>query len=295
MSIPNEYSKCSLCNRMCLVDRASGMLGFCSSSAVPHVTRAALHKWEEPIISGTRGSGTIFFSGCSLGCIFCQNYKISRAECGRAVSIAELSDIMLDLKAQGAHNINFVTPTHHSPSVALAIDEARRRGLDLPIVYNTGGYDTPTSLKALEGRVDVFLPDFKYYKPKTAEMYAGVLDYPDRVREAIAEMVRQRPRPRVDDGIMHEGVIVRILLLPAHVAEAKLTLKYLYETYGNNVYISLMSQYTPMEGMMSPLDRRVTNDEYNELVSYAERIGVVNAFIQCRDSSGVEYIPEWFL
>ena len=271
--IKDEYSLCRLCHRRCAVNRAKGQFGFCSSSDVPHIARAALHPWEEPIISGTNGSGTVFFSGCSLGCVFCQNKDISRKEVGTAVSVSELADIMLDLESRGAHNVNFVTPTHHAPSVALATDTARERGLKIPIVYNTGSYDSKSTIEMLEGRVNVYLPDLKYYKRKTAERLSGANDYPDVARIAIKEMVRQRPRPIIKDGIMTEGVIVRILLLPAHLAEAKLTLKYLYETYGNSIYISLMSQYTPMPGMHSPLDRRTTKGEYCELVEYAEKIG----------------------
>lgn len=288
-----SYSPCQLCARGCGVDRSGGKLGFCRSGDTVRITRAALHYWEEPIISGRRGSGTVFFSGCSLGCIFCQNRAISRSAVGRAVSTDELAREMLRLEREGAHNINFVTPTHFAPAVRDSVAIARSLGLALPIVYNTGSYDTVETLRALEGTVDIYLPDLKYYRPESAERLSCAKDYPVVAREAIAEMVRQHPTPVIKDGIMQSGVVVRILLLPSHVAEAKLSLKYLYDTYGDNIYISLMNQYTPMAGMTSPLDRTVTNAEYSELVGYAERLGVVNAFIQEGGTQKESFIPDF--
>lgn len=287
------YSQCELCARRCGVDRNDGQIGFCKSLGIPKITRAALHFWEEPIISGTHGSGTIFFSGCSLGCVYCQNGKISRSSVGRELTSYELAREMLRLEGEGAHNINFVTPTHFSPSVAEAIKIARELGLTVPIVYNTGTYDNVKTIKSLEGLVDIYLPDLKYYRPESAEKLSFARDYPAVARDAIAEMVRQCPKPVIKDGIMRSGVVVRILLLPSHVAEAKLSLKYLYDTYGDRIYISLMNQYTPMSGMKSPLDRTVTNSEYSELVSYAERLGVVNAFIQEGGTQKESFIPDF--
>ena len=288
-----NYSSCELCARKCGVDRTNGKIGFCKSTDIPKITRAALHFWEEPIISGTRGSGTIFFSGCSLGCVYCQNSRISRAAVGRGISADELAGEMLRLESEGAHNINFVTPTHFAPSIAKSVKIARERGLSVPIVYNTGSYDTVKTIQNLDGIVNVYLPDLKYYRSESAEKLSFAKDYPTVAREAIAEMVRQQPKPVIKDGIMRSGVIVRLLLLPSHVAEAKLSLKYLYNTYGDNIYISLMNQYTPMQGMMSPLDRTVTNSEYSELVSYAERLGVVNAFIQEGGTQKESFIPDF--
>lgn len=288
-----SYSSCELCARRCGVDRSDGRVGFCKSSDTPKITRAALHFWEEPIISGTNGSGTIFFSGCSLGCIYCQNRKISRSSVGRSVTPRMLAEEMLRLEGEGAHNINFVTPTHFAPSIKESVLIARDLGLSVPIVYNTGTYDTQETLRALDGVVDIYLPDLKYYRAESAEKLSFAKDYPAVAREAIAEMVRQRPTPVIKEGIMRSGVIVRILLLPAHVAEAKLSLKYLYDTYGDSIYISLMNQYTPMVGMTSPLDRAVTNAEYAELVSYAERLGVVNAFIQEGGTQKESFIPDF--
>lgn len=286
-----EYEKCSLCFRGCLVDRSKKM-GFCGFEDKAYISYYSLHKWEEPPISGERGSGTIFFDGCSLGCAFCQNSKISRGRNGKTVSSDELSDVMLKLQSAGAHNINFVTPTHFLPTVREAIILAKQKGLLVPIVYNTGSYDNPEALKTLSGLVDVYLPDFKFYTEKTAEKYAKASDYPRAARLAIEEMVKQAPIPIFDaQGMMKNGVIVRILLLPGHIAEAKLILKYLYSTYGDNVYISLMSQYTPMANMKPPLNRKVTAEEYSQLVDYAERLGVTYAFVQEGEAASESFIP----
>ena len=287
----SEYSECRLCARSCGADRNSDRLGVCRVGADPVIARAALHMWEEPPISGTCGSGTVFFAGCSLGCIYCQNATISRAAYGKTVTIDRLSEIMLDLEGQGAHNINFVTPTHYAPSIIAATRIARENGLTVPIVYNTSSYDTVETIRSLDGTVDIYLADYKYTLPRTAAAYSHAKDYPDVARAAIAEMVKQKGCAVIEDGIMKSGVIVRVLLLPGHVAEAKLSVKYLYESYGDTVYISLMSQYTPMPGMPAPLDRPVTQAEYDELVDYAVKKGITNAFIQDGSSAKESFIP----
>ena len=291
VSVQNLYKKCNLCARGCLVDR-NEKTGFCKMPAALFVSRAALHHWEEPVISGTRGSGTIFFSGCSLGCVFCQNREISRGISGREITTDRLAEIMLELKEQGAHNINLVTPTHYAPSIREAIIKAKAKGLDLPIVYNTGSYDTPETLKMLDGLIDVYLPDLKYFRPLSAKKFSGVENYPTVARAAIAEMHRQVGNPKINsEEIMTRGVIVRILLLPGHVAEAKLSLKYLIDTYGDSIYVSLMNQYTPMQNMTAPLNRRVTHGEYSELLEYAEKIGVKNGFTQVFGTAEESFIP----
>lgn len=295
--IDNEniyYSSCRLCARECGVDRTR-VNGGCGVGSELLVARASLHAWEEPPISGTRGSGTIFFSGCSLGCSFCQNREISGGRVGKTVTTDRLADIMLELEGRGAHNINLVTPTHYVPSIIRAIDRARGLGLTLPIVYNTSSIDTPDTLRMLEGYVDIYLADYKYNTEKTAQALTRVKNYTAAARLAIAEMVRQRPTPTIEDGLMKSGVIVRLLLLPAHVAEAKLSVKYLYETYGDSIIMSLMSQYTPMEGVAAPLDRPVTAAEYDELVAYALRKGVKNAYIQEDGAARESFIPPFDL
>ena len=276
---------------MCGAKRDIGQTGFCSSTDVMRISRAAPHIWEEPIISGTGGSGTIFFCGCSLGCVFCQNAQISRGDGGKEVTVERLADIMLELKEKGVHNINFVTPTHYAPSIKYAVEIARNDGLSIPIVYNTGTYDRLETIAALRGTVDIYLPDYKYYRTKTAAEYSKAPDYPELAFCAIREMVRQKPNPVITNGLMREGVIVRLLLLPGHVAEAKLSLKRIYESFGNSVYISLMNQYTPMPNMKPPLDRKVTREEYRSFVSYAEKIGVVNGFVQDYGTANESFIP----
>lgn len=286
-----EYEKCNLCNRSCGVNRYESV-GFCKAPAEALVTRASLHMWEEPPISGERGSGTIFFSGCSLRCVFCQNKDISRKPVGEIVSVERLSEIMMKLQDDGAHNINFVTPTHYAPTVCAASRIARQNGLNIPIVYNTGSYDTIETIRSLDGVVNIYLPDLKYYKKTTSKKYSLAENYIEAARASIEEMYRQVGNPVFDDnGLMISGVIVRILLLPGHVAEAKLSLKYLVDTYGDGIYVSLMNQYTPMPDMQPPLDRKVTHSEYEELLSYAEKIGLKNGFYQDYGTAKESFIP----
>ena len=285
------YTECRLCARNCGIDRTKAR-GYCKMTSNVYIARASLHHWEEPPISGERGSGTIFFSGGSLSCIFCQNQEISRGRTGKTVNTERLSEIMLDLQHQGAHNINLVTPTHYIPSICESISLAKNIGLTIPIVYNTGSYDSVDALRLLDGLVDVYLPDLKYYTNKTADLLSKAPDYPQAARAAIAEMFRQVGDPRFDEqGIMTRGLVARILLLPGHVAEAKLSLKYLYDTYGDSIYISLMNQYTPMQGMSAPLDRPVTREEYYQLLDYADKIGLKNGFIQEFGTAKESFIP----
>lgn len=287
-----SYTDCRLCGRQCGRDRTAGETGFCRMGATPVLARAALHFWEEPPISGTRGTGAIFFSGCSLGCLYCQNREISRTGAGVPVSEARLAELMLSLAGQGAHNIDLVTPTHFTPSVIAAVAQARERGLRLPVVYNTGSYDTQQTVEALRHTVDIYLPDLKYARAQTAAALSAAPDLVEVSRAAIEAMVRQVGPPVLDAaGMMQRGVIVRLLLLPGHLAEAKLSLSYLYRTYGNDVFISLMNQYTPMPGMPRPLDRRVTRAEYRELIEFADRLGVTQAFVQEEGCAEESFIP----
>lgn len=288
-----SYEKCEMCAHRCGVNREAAETGICRMTDKCVIARAALHMWEEPIISGTRGSGAIFFSGCSLGCVFCQNRDISRTGKGKTVSAKRLSDIMFELESLGAHNINLVTPTHFAKTVREALEIAKRSGLAIPIVYNTSSYDTPETLKCLDGLIDIYLPDFKYCLSKTAVAFSFAADYPESAKLAIAEMVRQRPNAVIENGLMKSGVVVRILLLPSHVAEAKLSLKYLYSEYGDSVYFSLMNQYTPMNEMKPPLNRRVTHAEYLELIEYADKLGIKNGFTQEFGSAEESFIPSF--
>ncbi len=289
-----DFERCNLCARHCLVDRTKGQIGYCGASDKMHICRTALHKWEEPIISGKNGSGTIFFSGCSLKCVFCQNSKISLREVGEEFTPSQLAEKMLQLQNQGAHNINFVTPTHYAPLVAKTIITAKQNGLAVPIVYNTSSYDNVETLKMLSGLVDIYLPDLKYIDKRLSEKYSFAKDYADIAKKAIEEMVRQQPRIEFNkDGMLESGVVVRVLLLPGHVANSKLAVKYLYESFGDDIYISLMSQYTPIGKQQPPLNRCVTNKEYSELLDYAVSLGVKNAFIQERGSASESFIPDF--
>ena len=290
----NKYENCLLCPRKCGINRRTGQTGVCGVSSEIKVARAALHYWEEPCISGKRGSGAVFFSGCSLHCVFCQNREISDGKEGKVISKERLSDIFMELADKGANNINLVTPGQYIPDIVWAVNDAKSRGMKLPIIYNTSGYENVTELKLLEGIVDVYLPDFKYMDSTLSARYSRAKDYPSVAKQALSEMVRQQPEVVIDDatGLIQKGVIVRQLLLPGHVNDAKAVLKYLYDTYRDHVYISMMSQFTPIALKDYPeINRTVTKREYERLVNYALDIGITNAFIQEGDVAKDSFIP----
>lgn len=294
---------CELCPRRCGADRQAGQKGFCGEGVSIRAAKASLHMWEEPCISGSCGSGAIFFSGCPLRCVYCQNAVISAGHIGKEISSRRLSEIMLEQQARGANNINLVTPTHFIPQIAEAIVTARDGGLLIPIVYNSAAYENAEALRSLDGLVDVYLPDIKYFSPKLGEKYSGAPDYPGAAKTALAEMVRQAgeavfagPGGAVEEGIMLRGVIVRHLMLPGQLEDSKAVVRYLYETYGDSIYISIMNQYTPMPGISAKfpeLARRVTEEEYDELVDYAISIGVENGFIQEGETASESFIPDF--
>lgn len=290
----NKYEDCLLCPRKCGINRSTGQTGVCGVSYEIKVARAALHYWEEPCISGKKGSGAVFFSGCSMHCVFCQNREISDGKEGKVISKERLSDIFIELADKGANNINLVTPGQYIPDIVWAVNDAKSRGMKLPIIYNTSGYENVTELKLLEGIVDVYLPDFKYMDSALSAMYSRAKDYPSVAKQALSEMVRQQPDVVIDDatGLIQKGVIVRQLLLPGHVNDAKAVLKYLYDTYHDHVYISMMSQFTPIALKDYPeINRTVTRREYERLVDYALEIGITNAFIQEGDVAKDSFIP----
>lgn len=290
----NKYENCLLCPRKCGINRRTGQTGVCGVSSEIKVARAALHYWEEPCISGKRGSGAVFFSGCSLHCVFCQNREISDGKEGKVISKERLSDIFMELADKGANNINLVTPGQYIPDIVWEVNDAKSRGMKLPIIYNTSGYENVTELKLLEGIVDVYLPDFKYMDSTLSARYSRAKDYPSVAKQALSEMVRQQPDVVIDDatGLIQKGVIVRQLLLPGHVNDAKAVLKYLYDTYHDHVYISMMSQFTPIALKDYPeINRTVTRREYERLVDYALEIGITNAFIQEGDVAKDSFIP----
>ena len=268
------------------------------------LARAALHFYEEPSISGREGSGAVFFSGCNLKCVFCQNEKISRGQIGKEVTVDGLAEIFLSLQAQGANNINLVTPSHFVPLIKEALILTKKNGLSVPIVYNSSAYELPEALKMLEGHVDVYLPDFKYMDEDMALNYSKAKDYPAVAKAAIAEMYRQVGEPLFDErGIIKKGVIVRHLLLPGGVKNAKNVVSYLHETYGDSVYISLMNQYTPLDtpslkkaGEKYPsLLRKVTKREYERLLDFVLSLDIKNAYFQEGDTASESFIPEFDL
>lgn len=292
---------CMLCPRLCRARRKDGRAGFCGVAGEGiGVARAALHMWEEPCISGKNGSGAVFFMGCNLRCVYCQNYRIANLKgkeqenMRRSISCERLSEIFLELQGQGAENINLVTPTHYTPEIVTAVRQAREHGLHIPIVYNCGGYEQVETLRMLDGIVDIYLTDFKYMEMETAARYSRAPDYPEVAKVALAEMVRQTGDLCFDDrGMMKKGVIVRHLLLPGHVRNAKEVVKYVYETYGSRVYLSLMNQYTPLPQVAGypEINRKVTRREYGRLISYALSLGVENGFIQEGGTVGESFIP----
>lgn len=290
-----NLNDCTLCPRKCHKNRTAGEKGVCLAAGEQvYLARAALHFWEEPCISGQEGSGAVFFSGCNLHCIYCQNRDISDMKIGRPVTVSVLSDIFMNLEKQGANNLNLVTPSHYVPQIIEALDLAKEKGFTLPVVYNCSGYEGTEALKALEGYVDIWLTDFKYMDNDLAGKFSYAADYPERAKEALSEMVRQQPECVFDArGMMKKGVIVRQLLLPGHVKNSKAVVQYLYETYGDSLYMSLMNQYTPMKNFTEfpELNRKVTKREYNKLIDYTIALGVKNAFIQEGKTQEESFIP----
>ncbi|MBP5491295.1 MAG: radical SAM protein [Clostridiales bacterium] len=291
------YSSCHLCPRDCGADRSSGKTGVCGMTDMLRIARVGLHMWEEPCLSGTRGSGTIFFTGCNLGCIFCQNHEISRhtpSLPGREYSVEDLSSAMLDLQNQGAHNINFVTGTHFVPHIIEGVALARRNGLSIPTLYNCGGYESVETIRALEGTIDIYLPDMKFFSTEVSQKYTGAKDYFERARDAIAEMVRQKPSQEFSsDGMLLRGVIVRHLMLPGLLFDTKHILDHLCETYGNTITISLMNQYTPMPGVPEELSSPLSQKHYDSMVDYLTILGQENAFTQEGGTVSESFIPDF--
>ncbi len=292
--------KCILCPRECKVNRNKGEKGYCGYDKKLYVARAALHMWEEPCISGEEGSGTVFFSGCTLRCVYCQNANIASGNIGKEISVERLSDIFMELQAKGANNINLVTPTHYTLYIIEAVKIAKRKGLIIPIVYNTSGYEKVETLKLLDGIVDIYLPDLKYVDDDIAIRYSNAKNYFLYASEAIKEMYRQVGAPKFDEktGLMKTGIIVRHLVLPKNEEDSKKVIEYLYKTYGDNIYMSIMSQYTPMKGLVEggkypELSTKIDFDKYNEIIDYAISLGVENAFIQEDDVAMNSFIPEF--
>ncbi len=284
-------AKCFACPRNCGIDRES-TVGFCGEKVDIRVTRAAPHYWEEPCISGTKGSGTVFFAGCNLKCVYCQNALISKGQYGKTVSAQRLAEIFLQLQAQGVHNINLVTPTHFVYGIADALNIAKASGLRLPVVWNSGGYESADALRALKGLVDIYLPDFKYKSNALAKRYSAAEDYPQIAKQALDEMVLQCGGAVLENGLMKRGVIVRHLVLPGCVEDSKNVLYFLHRRYGSAIQISIMRQYTPLcEGLPDSLSRKVTDSEYGAVLEFAAKIGIENGYIQEGEAADNSFIP----
>ena len=287
--------KCSLCPRRCNAERTNdqNLNGFCKMPLLPRVARAALHFWEEPCISGKNGSGTVFFSGCTLDCAFCQNYDISHGGFGKQITYQRLADIFKELEDRGAHNINLVTPTHFVPAIIRALDIYKPK---IPVVYNSGGYDSVEEIRALKGYVDIFLMDLKYLSGERAALYSGAPDYPEHVAVAIKECYLQQPVCEFKDGIMQKGLIVRHLLLPQGTNEAIRVFDWVREN-APDAYFSIMSQYTPCGRAenMPIINRRVTKREYEKVLTYICDSNFENVYFQERESSDKKYIPPFDL
>ena len=288
----NYYERCMLCPRKCGVDRRN-RTGYCGQSDKLYAAKAYLHMWEEPCISGESGSGTVFFSGCNLRCVYCQNREIAAGHSGFEITTKRLSQIFLELQDKGANNINLVTPTHYVPHIIHALD-ASRGELEIPVVYNCGGYESVETLRMLEGYVDIYLPDFKYIDSAIAKKYSFAQDYPDIAKSAVAEMVRQVGECMFDkNGIMKKGVIVRHLVLPSYTENSKRVIEYLHKTYGDSIYMSIMNQYTPMEYVKNypEINKKLTTAEYDKVLDFAVGIGVENAFVQEGGTVSESFIP----
>ncbi|MBO4835238.1 MAG: radical SAM protein [Lachnospiraceae bacterium] len=302
MATASIYQNCRLCPRNCAVDRSQNK-GFCKAPDRMLAARAALHYYEEPFLSGKRGSGAIFFSGCSLQCIYCQNKDISREPFfGIELSPERLKEIFFELKEKGALNINLVTGTHFTPDIARAIRLAKEEGLDLPVIWNSSGYELPETLELLDGLVDIYLPDLKTLDRKLSSRYMNAPDYPEKAKRALEEMFRQTGAFVVDrskeaceeseDGLMKKGVCVRHLMTPGNLEDTKAVIDYLYDTFGDRIWISIMSQYTPLEAFpLEELNRKVSESEYEEAVDHAIEKGLTYCMIQEGDVADESFIP----
>ena len=293
-----QTTRCNICPRNCNAVRTEFTgSGFCGMGTLPSVARAALHFWEEPCISGEKGSGTVFFTGCALQCVYCQNAEISHAGYqGKTLTPNELSDVFFRLVEQGAHNINLVNPTHFLPAVSEALS---CRKLPVPVIYNSGGYEKPESLRMLEGKIDIYLPDFKYSDPEAAQTYSHAKDYPETALAAIEEMIRQCGSPQFDDtGMMQKGVMVRHLILPGKTRNSVSAIHLLRERFGNSIQISLMAQYLPCGNVDAEhypeINRRITRRELEKVESALFESGL-NGFVQDLGSAEKGYIPAFDL
>jgi len=290
--------KCNLCPRKCSINRLDGELGFCNASMDVKIAKVSLYYWEEPCISGTSGSGSVFFSYCNLSCVFCQNYKISHEGFGKIVSINRLSEIFIEHQTRGALNINLVTPTHYVPQIIEALKLAKNKGLNIPVLYNSNGYESIDTIKSLRGFIDVYLPDLKYYNDKYAIKYSNAPNYFNTACEVITEMISQVGATKFDhDGIIQSGVIIRHLMLPGLLFDSKKVIDFIYTAFNDDVYISLMNQYIPMNDASTyPEINKILNpNHYDALINYCLTLGITNCFIQDSGTSSRIFVPNFDL
>lgn len=289
------FNKCTICPHKCGIDRSNN-IGRCKATDKIKIALYSIHNFEEPCISGENGSGTIFFSNCNMNCVYCQNYEISQLGRGKEITIDELANIMIEQQEKGVQNINLVTPTSYSLHIIEAIKIARRNGLNIPIVYNTNGYESVETLKLLDGFIDIYLPDLKYYKNELAQKYSKVNNYFEIATQAIKEMYRQVGVPVLDEkGVMKKGLMIRHLILPNEVENSKKILSWIKENMDNNVYISIMAQYFPTYKAkeIEKLSRKITQEEYNEVEEYLYNLDLENGYIQELGEHEEEYVPKW--
>ncbi len=293
-----ELENCNLCPHRCNINRINGEKGRCRGTDKVNIALASLHYYEEPCISGKSGSGTIFFSHCNLSCKYCQNYEISQEGMGKDITIDHLAEIMINQQKKRAENINLVTPTMYVPQIIEAIKIARKNGLRLPIIYNTNGYENIETLKMLEGYVDIYLPDFKYFDNKLAEKYSGVKNYFEIAKIAIQEMYRQVREPVLDEmGIIQRGLIIRHLVLPGYIDNSKRILKWIKDNIDGKVYVSIMMQYFPtyLSKKDNIINRKLSPKEYNEIEEYLYSLNILNGYIQELGEHEEEFVPKFDL
>lgn len=287
---------CMLCPRNCKVNRHKSV-GFCGASDKVKLAYYSLHQWEEPIISGENGSGTVFFSNCNLRCLFCQNKKIStdRNSYGKEISNDKLKEIFLKLQDLGAHNINLVTPTHYVPQIIDVLKEVKNKNLKIPVVYNTSSYENVSTIESLKGLIDIYLADLKYFDDELGNKYSKCNDYFKYASLAIGEMYKQTGKFQIKNNLLVSGLVVRVLVLPGHVDDSKKIIKYLYDTYKDNIIISIMNQYTPVCKIndFPNLNRKLTDEEYDEVIDYACSLGIENAFVQEGETQSESFIPDF--
>lgn len=291
-----NLSHCELCPRRCGVDRMHGATGYCGAGALARVALVSLHQWEEPCIAGDCGAGTVFFSHCNLGCVYCQNYEISHAGRGIEISGERLAEVFIEQQTRGASTLDLVTPTHYVPQIREALGVARNRGLKLPVVYNSSAYETVETVEALRGCVDVFLPDLKYIDAETAARYSNAPDYFPVAAAAITKMVEVEGAPIFDaDGLMRRGVLVRHLVLPGRRRESMRILDWLWKNLGNQIYLSLMNQFTPMHRTAEypEINRRLTTFEYDSVVNHALDLGFTHCYIQEGHTASEKFVPRF--